>query len=126
MKIINFKNIEELIFQDPNILNVIPREYKDYILQWKLSKQNPSLKQLGRKAILDFLNSFPIESYHQTILENYLNEEIVIEKFNYNIVENIKIPLNDLEICDVLCKINDFEYFDTFRDKDHLYISFWR
>lgn len=125
MKIINFKNVEDLIFKDTNLFNKLSSVgYKNYFYQWKLSIQSPALRQLGKKSLLDFLNVFPLDQSHQDILETHFDDKVKIQKLNYNIVENYKIPLN--EACDKLCEIENFGYFETARDGNYLYISFWR
>jgi hypothetical protein len=72
---------------------------------------------------LDFLNEL---DQFGDILEGYFGEKVLIEKINYNMVQHEKIPLKDIDLCNTLCKINDFNYFTTWRDEEYLYISFWR
>lgn len=120
---IDFNNIEELIFQNEEIQRLFPHYCVNYFQQWKMGKQFPFLQSLVKKSILDFLNE--LEQYVD-ILENYFQEKIIIEKINYNMVLHTKIPLNNLDLCSSLCKINDFNYFTTWRDEDYLYLSFWR
>lgn len=82
------------------------------------------LRSLGKTAILDLLNQ--LEDKHIDVLEEYFGERIVVEKLHYNIVNNLKIPLVEKEVCEQLCGLATHSYFSIWRDEDHLYITFWR
>lgn len=122
---INFTNVEPLIFENADkIQPLLPSYYSSFFEQWKLGRQLPMLKQVGRSAMLDFLNHISDEDIAK--LEEFFDERIVIEKLNYSIVQNLQIPLDQKDICQKLCEIIDFNYFSTWRDDKFLYISFWR
>ena len=120
----NFSNVEELIFYDQQIQKVLPSHMFSIFEQWRLGQRLPFLKQLGRQAILDFLNGLTDEDIG--LLESYFGEKIIVERLNYNIVQNLVIPLNETSLCKALCDLAGFGYFSTWRDADFLYISFWR
>ena len=83
------------------------------------------LREVGKQAMLDFLNE--VNNDHLSLLEDYFDERVVVEKLNYDIVENVKLPLSEAGmVCDHLCRIEGFNYFSTWRDESYLYISFWR
>lgn len=125
MLLLNFANIEKLIFQDRDIQNILPPNMFSYFEQWRMGKQMPFLRQIGKSAMLDFLNNLNPE--HIEILEEYFGERVVVERLNYSVAMNIEIPLDKAqESCDRLCEINGDFYFSTWRDKQKLYISFWR
>lgn len=124
MIILNFANVEELIFHDRSLQNLLPAEFFSLFEQWRLGIQFPALKQLGKHAILDFLNQ--LNEDHVEILESYFQEKIILERLNYSVVKNIVVPLEEMEACRALCEISEFSYFSTWRDKDSLYITFWR
>jgi hypothetical protein len=124
MKYINFSNVEELIFRNEELKNLFSSQFFHYFEQWKLSVRIPMLRQIGKQAVLDLLNSLKDE--HVEILEDYFGERVMVETLNYKIVENIKIPLHEIEICDQLCNIIGSYYFTTWRDENYLYISLWR
>jgi len=125
MVILNFSNVEKMIFQDREIQKILPPNMFSYFEQWRLGKQMPFLKQIGKAAMLDFLNNLNDE--HISILEDYFGERVMVERLNYNIAMNIEISLEDAnEVCQKLCEIEgDFNY-GTWRDEKKLYISFWR
>jgi len=124
MKYINFNNAEELIFQNEEIKYLLPSYYWNYFEQWKMGKMMPMLKQVGKAAVLDFLNHIKDEDVEK--LEEYFGERIVVEKLNYSAVFNVKIPLSETSICQKLCGFENFNYFNTWRDEEYLYIVFWR
>jgi len=125
MQYINFSNVEKIIFENSEeIKKFLPPYYSSFFEQWKLGQQLPILKQVGRSAMLDFLNHIREEDIKK--LEEFFGERIIIEKLNYSTVKNLKIPLSQKEVCQKLCEVIGFNYFSTWRDDEHLYISFWR
>lgn len=125
MVLINFSNIEELIFENSDLPHLLPPDYFSWYEQWRIGRQFPFLRSLGKEAILEFLNA--IDSEHIRILEGYFQDKVVVEKLNYNIVRNVQIPLADLDkVCDKLCEIREHYYYSTWRDDNNLYLSFWR
>ncbi len=123
MQYLNFSTAEDLIFENREVQNLLPIHMFSYFEQWRLGKQVPMLRQVGKRAILDFLDQ--LEEEHVQILESYFGERIVLERLNYRTVENYKVPLSDPKLCEHLCEIS-FPYFSTWRDNEHLYISHWR
>lgn len=121
---LNLSTAEELIFQNREVQNLLPGHMSHYFEQWRLGKQIPMLRQTGKRAVLDFLDQ--LDDEHVLILEGHFGEKIVLERLNYRTVENYKMPLSDSHICEELCGQENFPYFSTWRDKEHLYISFWR
>lgn len=117
---LNIKNVEEIIFFDKKIQNLLP-EQSHFFEQWKLGKRIPSLNYLSQKNILDFLNS--INEKHINILEKYFNQEVYVDKINYNLVENKIFYLDDsLD----LCEFSGFKDFTLTRNKNVCKITFWR
>jgi hypothetical protein len=82
------------------------------------------LRSFAKTAILDFLNQ--LQDSHIEALENYFGERIVVEKLNYNIVYNVKLPISETDLCKNLCDIVGFNYYSMWRDDSYVYISFWR
>lgn len=121
---LNFSNVEELVFYDKALQNLLPIHMFSVFEQWRLAKRIPFLKEIGKQAILDFLNNLTEADLHT--LEHYFDDKIVIEKLNYSIVLNFKVPLFDSKMCEELCGVEGFNYFSTWRDDEYLYISFWR
>jgi len=124
MKQLNFSNVEEIIFHDRQVQKRLPHHMLSLFEQWRLAKRVPMLREMGKQAILDFLNGLDEDNIYA--LEQYFGEKIIVERLNYSIAENIRIPLNESTLCKQLCQIEGFNYFSTWRDENFLYISFWR
>lgn len=121
---LNFSNVEELIFYNTGIQHKLPPRLFSIFEQWRLAKRVPYLRQIGKQALLDFLNQIGDEELF--VLEEHFGEKIQVEKLNYSIVQNLKIPLSEEGICEQLCHVVGFNHFSTWRDDDYLYVSFWR
>ena len=119
---LNFANIEELIFYNNNIKYHLPQHLMSHYYQWELGRKNQYLRNIAIRALFDFLNDITEEEIQ--LFEKFLGDKVKVEKFDYKVVKNYKIPLN--EICEELCKIGGYNYFTTYRDKDFLYLSIWR
>lgn len=125
MVTLNFSNVEKLVFYDSELQKLLPPHMFSYFEQWKLGKQMPFLKQVGKAAMLDFINNLHDE--HIAILEEYFDERVVVERLDYGVAMNIEVPLADAnEVCSKLCEIEGDYYFSTWRDEKVLHISFWR
>lgn len=123
MIVINFSNIEELVFQDPQLQRKLPRLF-NYFEQWKLGIRVPYLRDISKQAILDLLNGLTEDD--QVIIEEHLKDRVVIEKLHYNVVLNLTIPIEENQICSKFCEIKGFNYYDISRDDEFLYVTFWR
>lgn len=121
---LNFSNVEELIFYDLEAQQVLPLDMYSFFEQWRMSKRIPFLKAIGQQAVLDFLNTLNDE--HVEALEVYFGQSIFVEKLNYSLSQSVKIPVDKFEICKELCKVQEFNYYSTWRDEDFVYITFWR
>ena len=89
-----------------------------------MSKLVLMLRPTGKQAILDFLNELTDENV--MVLEEYFGEKIIVEKLNYSIVMDTKVPLQEFSVCEELCQIEGYNNFTTWRDEDFLYITHWR
>lgn len=124
MLYLNFSNVEELVFRDRAAQSHLPVHMFSVFEQWRLAQMVPYLRDMGKQAVLDFLNGLSDE--HVAVLEEYFGEKIVVEKLNYSVAVNYKVPLAEVSVCDALCDAEGFGYFSTWRDSDYLYITLWR
>lgn len=118
---INLNNIEELIFQDKEAQKLLP-EFTPNFDQWRLAQRVPGLKQMGRRSIIQVLNSFTVD--HIEALEKYFDDFVVLDSIDQRLVVNKTVDLEELE--SELCEVADFQEFCIYRDSDQVRISFWR
>lgn len=117
---LNLNNVEELVFES-GLIKEFP-EFKHQYDQWKLSKMSSSLRQLGKRVLIDFVNCLKDE--HISILEKHFKTSITIDKLDYHIVKNYDFSTSRLEID--LNGIQGLENFTTYTNGCQTYISFWR
>ena len=117
--ILNFHNVEELVFYDEKLKKKIP-EFSDIFNQWAFSKQHIGFRQLTNRLLSDFLNSLQEEQI--VILEHYFGAKITINKIDYQVVKNEDFDIEDAEL---LINNDDFN-FEIYRNKNRLHITFWR
>lgn len=118
---LDFSNTPQIVFQDPELRSKLP-EFKPYFDSWLLSVRVPSLRLLGKRAVLDFLSALKPE--HLSIISDRLGCEVEIIKLDYHIVKEVKSGIHDVEFI-----LNESEWYSNFaltRDKENVSISFWR
>ena len=121
---LDFSNVEELVFSNEKVRDILPPFFANYFETWRLGKMIPALKQVGRQAMLDLLNS--LDEDHVATLEEFFGQRISVEKLNYSAVRNVTLPLSEVEICQRLCDVVGDSYYAVWRDEKHLHITFWR
>src|SRR4051812_4632416 len=84
---LDFHNTAEIVFKDPGLRRLLP-EFRPLFDAWLRSVRTPSQRQLGKKAILDFLVA--LDDHHLKIIAAHVGTEVSVERLNYNIVENIE------------------------------------
>jgi len=117
MIILNLQNIENLIFYNDKMQSLLP-EYKHLFDSWKLSTKHPFLRNLGKRSIVDFMNS--LTESNIAILSKYFGDTIKIEDIDYHIVKHTAQSINELHLEDTFLNVV------LYRNKDQLYISSWR
>ena len=119
MLVINFQNVKDLIASDAKATSLLP-EFKHFFDTWKFSVRFPTFKSLGDKALIDFLLSLKPENIK--VLEQYFGTSVSIDALDYRIVKNVKLPLGE----EGNLQMEGFPNFSIYRDRYHLYISYWR
>jgi hypothetical protein len=117
--LINIGNVEDLIFFNSELHSKLP-DFALVFRQWKMSRTY-GLRSLARQAIFDFLNG--INESHVVVLEEYFGQDIIINSVDYSLVKNMNFDMDNPE---VICSINGYTGFSTYRKGSHIYISFWR
>lgn len=118
MILLNLHNVEDLIFYNKEIRNLLP-ELKPTFDTWIFSKQNIGFRQLTKRTVVDFLNQLKEEQIE--ILSRHFGEKVSIDKLDYHIVLNEKMDLDDVEFL-----IRDDFNFGLYRDRNNLYVTYWR
>jgi hypothetical protein len=118
---LNLNNAEELIFHDREVQKLLP-EFQYLFNQWKFAFTNPGFRSMRKKSVMDLLDKLTDE--HVEILENHLQSEIAVKKIDYHIIKNCEFGLDEAQ--SEIKGMEGFPYFSISRDKDHVYLSFWR
>lgn len=92
MIVINFKNIEELVFFNDDIRKSLYAKYQKFYDTWTISKRVPHLKAIGLKAILDLLSSLDQEDI--TFLSEHFKQDVKVEKLSYHLVQNVSMDIS--------------------------------
>lgn len=120
--IIDIQNVEELIFYNKPLQKRLT-DFQNTFDQWTLGKRVPQLGFLSQRAKLTFLES--VQDEHLDIISEFLNEKVTTDPIDYHIGKNYTIPLEGLE--EWLLNHKGFNNnFCLGRDRDKVYISFWR
>jgi hypothetical protein len=120
--ILNFMTAEEFIFPHQEIFQLLPH-HANYYYQWRMGVISPQLRAVSKKSVIDFINN--LNSSDIEILEKYLKEKIVIQKFDNSTVKNVSLDIDETE--KEMCK-----YFDLYKDMalsrkgKELQITFWK
>ncbi len=120
--LIDLNNIEELIFYNQEIQVSLP-EFKPYFDSWRLSVQAPYLRNLGKRAMIDFMQE--IQPIHISIIESILKIKISFDKLDYHSVKNIQFNIED----DYVNELNNLNWVGDIcihRTSNQIYISYWR
>jgi len=117
---INLQNIEQLLFFDKKAQALLP-EFRHFFDQWQLGQRIPGMKTLGQRSVLELLNS--LNENHLRKLEEYYADTILLDKVDHRLVAHHEWPVDE---ADGLCEFAGYRDFCLGRDKDRIYISFWR
>lgn len=117
---ITIQNVEELVFHDKDLWKNMPEliHLRD---QWRISKMTPVLRALGRKSLLDFLRT--AKGVHEEVLSEHFGETVTIDKIDRHLVSNKSLRVGeepDLEDAEI------YTGFSCYRNKEEIYITFWR
>ena len=118
---LNLNNIEELVFYDTKIHKLLP-EFKHIFDKWRLAQMTSGLRQMGKDAVLELLNS--IEDEHKRLLEGYFNTSLTIDKLDHHLVKNVEAPLD--AIVEELEGLEEYPNLCAYRDGEQVYVCVWR
>ncbi|MCK9458568.1 MAG: hypothetical protein M0R80_02930 [Proteobacteria bacterium] len=118
MLIINFNNVENLVFYNEKVQALLP-EFIHLFNSWKFAVKNPSFRSLGKRSIADFLNHLTEDNIE--VLTKYFGDKIQIDRIDYHIVKNSEYSVDTTEVLQ-----DAFSNIVLFRKNNHLYVSSWR
>lgn len=120
--IINYNNVEEIFFYDSKLMESLPK-LRGYWDQWKLSKVSPTLKPLGQRAKVDFINNLTSEEISK--IELHFGQKISISKgLDYRLVSSHSCKINELE--NLLSTLDPDGYVRMHREGDTINFLVWR
>ena len=117
---INLGNIEELVFSDKKVHSLLP-ELTHELQQWQLGQQVPSLRHLGKRAVIDALNKL---GKHLDFLKKLLVTATGGEFLDYGVLKEVPADVESVE--DELCKLEGFPNLAVSRVGGRVYVSAWR
>jgi hypothetical protein len=117
---INLNNVEELIFFEKDLAAELP-DFRKYYDQWRLARTNPSLKAVGKKAIVEFLLN--ITENQKSKIEEKFGEKVYIDS-PLTSVRSYKCDIDMLE--NLLNQTNPYGYPRLYRKGKEVYITVWR
>lgn len=118
---INLNNAEEILFLNNSIRETLS-DFKQIFQQWEFAKTHYFLRNIAKKSISDLLQSLSAEDIAKISL--VLGDQVTIDNLDYHIVKNISLPLDCQKELNNLGGL--FDNFSISRDKEQVYISFWR
>jgi len=121
MLTLNLQNIEELVFYDKALQQVLPEFYNTF-QTWNLGKRLSALRHLCQKAVFEFMDGLTED--HIRKLEEYFKTEVKIVKTDSHLIKNVEFSLDCAQ-----CELNEFQRYENWfiwRDADKLYVSTWR
>jgi hypothetical protein len=117
---INFKNIEEQIFLNKEVREILP-EFRPQFDLWRLSQMLPGMRSMAQKSIFEVLNG--LEQVHIEKLKEYFKQPVLMNRLNDKLVDHYNFSL---EGENELCKNTGFQEFCITRNKDEVKATFWR
>lgn len=118
---INITNAEEILFLNKDIRESLP-EFQKIFQQWDLAKTHLVLRNIAKKAVSDLLSNVNEQQIDK--ISNILGDLVTIDNLDYHIAKNIFLPLEEVEL--QINSIGGFGNFSISRNKEKVYMSFWR
>jgi hypothetical protein len=118
---IDLNNVEELVFHERDFVDFIP-DFHQYYDQWYLSRTNPYLKDVGRKALMNFLNN--ITEKQKSKIEEKFGEKVQIDRPNKTGAYSFDADVDSLE--SLLNETNPYGYPRLFRKGQRVFVTVWR
>jgi hypothetical protein len=118
---LDYSNVEELVFENKRVMASLP-QYKHLFDSWSLSKRVPTLKNLGQRSLLDFLESVTEDDVE--IISIVTNKDVVFQELNLQIYFDIKSKLENLE--NELSSVSNILDMCAYRNKNEVKVFLWK
>lgn len=119
---INLQNVEELLFKNSKIKNLLP-EFQHIFDSWAISYRIPAFKSMRKQALIDLLNS--LDGTHIEKIARTLGDMVFVEQLDYHVIKNFDFSVSD-PIEEELTKYKSYNNIAVSRNANKVYISLWR
>jgi hypothetical protein len=118
---LSLSNVEELVFSNKRVVASLP-QYKSLFDSWLLSKRVSHLRNLGHRAILDFLESVSEDEVEIISIVN--NIDLHYQKISFKRYKNLNSKINEVE--KDLLNVSNFIDMCVYRKKDEVRVFLWK
>ena len=118
---LSLSNVEELVFSNKRVVASLP-QYKSLFDSWLLSKRVSHLRNLGHRAILDFLESVSEDEVEIISIVN--NVDLNYQKISFKRYKNLNSQINQVE--KDLLSASNFIDMCVYRKKDEVRVFLWK
>ena len=118
---LSLSNVEELVFSNKRVVASLP-QYKSLFDSWLLSKRVSHLRNLGHRAILDFLESVSEDEVEIISIVN--NIDLHYQKRSFKRYKNLNSKINEVE--KDLLNVSNFIDMCVYRKKDEVRVFLWK
>jgi chemotaxis regulatin CheY-phosphate phosphatase CheZ len=118
---LSLSNVEELVFSNKRVVASLP-QYKSLFDSWLLSKRVSHLRNLGHRAILDFLESVSEDEVEIISIVN--NIYLHYQKISFKRYKNLNSKINEVE--KDLLNVSNFIDMCVYRKKDEVRVFLWK
>ena len=118
---LSLSNVEELVFSNKRVVASLP-QYKSLFESWLLSKRVSHLRNLGHRAILDFLESVSEDEVEIISIVN--NIDLHYQKISFKRYKNLNSKINEVE--KDLLNVSNFIDMCVYRKKDEVRVFLWK
>lgn len=118
---LDYNNVEEIVFENKRVVASLP-QYKHLFDSWLLSKRVTTLKNLGQRSLLDFLETITEDDVE--IISIVTNIDVVFNKVNLKRYFDIKSSPEELE--NELSSVSNVLDMCLYRNKNEIKVFLWK
>jgi hypothetical protein len=120
-KILSYKDVEFIIFNNQQLQEKLPR-FKNLFQSYSITRNHPTFKHFSARIVFEFMNM--IEPSEVQVVSDFLDEQVRFDKFSFNLTSNITSNVDELEFS--LGATKGFIEMVAYRNKDEVKITCWR